>query len=243
MKLEHDRGGEGPRLLVLLHGLGATRAVWRGLLAAGRWNGRWLAPDLRGHGASPHGATYQLADHAADVAALVDGTDVTVVGHSMGGAVALELASGKYGFVPARVFGLGIKVVWTEDELAGMAKMAASKHRFFATRDEATARHLRLAGLTGLVPPEDGARGVMETEEGWRLAQDPAVATVGAPRANELLAAAKAPVHLARGVGDTMVTHEQLLAYDPAAADLPGGHNAMVEHPAAMWDWIEAHPA
>ncbi|HTQ12675.1 MAG TPA: alpha/beta hydrolase [Rhizomicrobium sp.] len=241
MKLAHDRGGEGPRLLVLLHGLGATRNVWRGLIAEGRWQGRWIAPDLRGHGDSPHGASYALADHAGDVAELVDGADVTVLGHSMGGAVALELASGGYGFVPARVFGLGIKLAWTADELAGMAKMAASKHRLFATRDEAIARHLRVAGLSGLVPHEDGARGVTRTDEGWRLAQDPAVATVGAPRAAELLAAARAPVHLARGAGDTMVTRQQLLAHDAGAADLPGGHNAMVEHPAAVWDWVEAH--
>lgn len=243
MKLEHDRGGEGGRLLVLLHGLGATRNVWRGFLDAKRWSGCWIAPDLRGHGESPYGASYALADHAEDVAELIDGANVTVLGHSMGGAVALELASGKYGFVPARVFGLGVKVVWNADELAGMAKMAASKHRFFAARDEAIERHLRIAGLSGLVPHEDGARGVKQTEEGWRMAQDPAVATVGAPRMAELIAAAKAPIHLGCGEKDHMVTREQMAAFDSDARSLPGGHNAMVEHPAAVWDWIESHPA
>ncbi|MGN6149904.1 MAG: alpha/beta fold hydrolase [Rhizomicrobium sp.] len=238
MKLECDHGGDGSRLLILLHGLGATRNVWRGMIAADRWKGRWIAPDLRGHGESPYGASYALADHAGDVAELVDGADVTILGHSMGGAVALELASGKYGFAPARVFGLGVKVVWSTDELAGMAKMAASKHRFFAARNEAIERHLKIAGLSGLVPHEDGARGVKQTDEGWRMAQDPAVATVGAPRMAELIASAQTPVHLACGEKDHMVTREQREAFNSGARSLPGGHNVMVENPQAVWDWV-----
>ena len=40
---------------------------------------------------------------------------------------------------------------------------------------------------------------------------------------------------------DAMVTHEQLAVYDAGARDLPGGHNAMVENPGAVWDWIDDH--
>jgi pimeloyl-ACP methyl ester carboxylesterase len=58
-----------------------------------------------------------------------------------------------------------------------------------------------------------------------------------------LIAAARAPVHLARGGTDTMVTRDQLLEYDPQARDLPGGHNAMVDNPGAVWDWIEGYLA
>ena len=113
--------------------------------------GRWIAPDLRGHGASAHARDYSLAEHAADIAELVDGTDeIIVLGHSMGGAVALALASGKYGIAPSQVFGLGIKVAWNDDELAGMRKMAASQPRLFETRDEAVARYLKVSGLHGL---------------------------------------------------------------------------------------------
>ena len=41
-------GSDGP-LLLLLHGLGATGAVWTRLLAQFQdaWPGRWAAPDLR----------------------------------------------------------------------------------------------------------------------------------------------------------------------------------------------------
>lgn len=238
MKLEADSGGEGARLFLLLHGLGATRDVWRGMTGCVR--GRWIAPDLRGHGASPHGASYTLDDHAADVAALAgDAQDVAVVGHSMGGAIALALASRRHGIAPSRVFGLGIKVAWNDDELASMRRLAASPVRFFESRNEAAARYLKVAGLAGLVAPHAAERGVAHTKDGWRLAYDPAVASIGPPPMVELMAHAKCPIHLARGESDAMAMHEQLTAYDPQARDLPGGHNAMVEHPHAVWDWIE----
>jgi pimeloyl-ACP methyl ester carboxylesterase len=249
VKLESDRGGDGPRLLVLLHGLGATRHVWRPMLASGRWRGSWLAPDLRGHGASPHATSYGLGQHAADVAERIQGTsaweEIVILGHSMGGAVALALASGWFGVQPARVFGLGIKVAWSDDELAGMRKMAAAPVRTFESKDEAIGRYLKVSGLAGLIAPEstEAAAGVARSDAGWRLAFDPATASIGPPPMRELLAAARAPIHLARGETDALVTHEQLASFDTDAADLPGGHNVMVENPGAVWDWIESKSA
>lgn len=246
MKLAFDRGGDGERLLVLLHGLGATRAVWRPMLDAARWQGSWLAPDLRGHGASPHAAGYALGQHAADVGELVQATgdwrEVVVVGHSMGGAVALALASGWFGVAPLRVFGVGIKVAWSDDELRGLITMAAAPVRTFASKDEAVARYLRVSGLAGLIAAESAMAeaGVVERDGVWRLAADPRTALVGAPPMTALIAAAQAPFHLARGAGDRLMTHEQLRAYDPGAIDFAGlGHNAMVEGPDVVWRWIE----
>ena len=247
MKLEFDCGGGGPRLLVLLHGLGATRHVWTNFIAAGRWNGSWIAPDLRGHGASAHACDYSLNAHASDVAELVRGagewSEIVILGHSMGGAIAMALASGASGSVPARVFGVGVKVAWNEDELTGMRKMAAMPVKFFATRDEAIARSLKVSGLSGLIASDSpGAiAGVTETQEGWRLAYDPATASIGAPPMKELMASARAPIHLARGAADAMISLAQLAIYDANARDLPGGHNVMVENPGAVWDWIDGN--
>jgi len=245
MKLKSDSGGEGTRLLVLLHGLGATRHVWRPMIALGRWNGSWIAPDLRGHGASAHASGYTLQLHAADVAALLKSSghwdEIVVVGHSMGGAIALALASDQSGIHPIHAFGLGIKVSWNNEELASMHKMASTPARLFGSRDDAIARYLKVSGLSGLVAAgsSEADAGVVQAENGWRLACDPACASVGAPQMAELMAAAYAPVHLARGETDTMVTHEQLAVYDPDARDLAGGHNAMLEQPRAVWDWID----
>jgi pimeloyl-ACP methyl ester carboxylesterase len=247
MHLTFDRGGDGDRLLVLLHGLGATRHVWHPMLEARRWRGRWVAPDLRGHGMSPHASSYTLADHAADVASLIGAAsparETIIFGHSMGGAVALALASGTFGLTPSRAFGLGIKVAWTGEELARLQDLAAAPVRRFATRDEAIDRYLKVAGLVGLVDKEapGAAAGIAPDGDAWRLAYDPRTLAIGAPPMRALIDAARCPVHLARGEADRMVTPEQLQAYDAGGATLAGaGHNAMVEHPVVVWNWIES---
>jgi pimeloyl-ACP methyl ester carboxylesterase len=242
VKLEADRGGEGQRLLVLLHGLGATRKVWTKFVAANRGTGRWIAPDLRGHGASPHADDYSLNAHAGDIAELVrDAEEIVVLGHSMGGVVALALASGSFGITPARVFGLGIKVHWNDDELAGMRKMAATPARLFETRDEAVTRYLKISGLMGLIAPDspEAQSGVAQSGDSWRLAYDPATASIGPPPMEALIAKAEAPIHLACGATDAMVSREQLAVYDRHPHQIAAGHNAMVENPSAVWDWID----
>ncbi len=86
--------GEGPAL-VLLHGLfGQARnfgTVQRRLAA----KFRVIAFDLRNHGASPHGEGMTYSDMAADVAESLSARaagPALVVGHSMGGKVAMRLA-------------------------------------------------------------------------------------------------------------------------------------------------------
>lgn len=91
-------GGEGP-VLLLVHGYGGS--AWNfselaPLLATGR---RLLIPDLPGHGgSSPLPAAPNLAAYADPLAGLCDG-EVDVVGHSLGGAVALRLAARRPGLV------------------------------------------------------------------------------------------------------------------------------------------------
>ena len=244
--MRFDTGGDGTALLVLLHGLAATRQVWSNFVAVHQWHGSWLAPDLCGHGVSPHLGSYSLDGYAADIAEVITARgqfeSIVVLGHSLGGAVALTLASGSFGIRPDRVFGLGIKVLWSADELAAMRKVAATPIRYFANREEAVARYLKVSGLHGLVAPESAVArsGVVETPAGWRLAYDPHCAAVDPPPMADLLGAAQAPVHLARGSFDPMNTREQLARFDSSARDLSsGGHNVMVEDPRAVWAWLE----
>lgn len=245
MKLATDFGGDGSRLLVLLHGLGATRQVWQRFVHAGNWQGSWLAPDLRGHGLSPRAASYALGTHAADIADLIAKfgvwDEIVVVGHSMGGAIALTLASGWFGIQPASVFALAIKVAWNAEEIAGLERSAASPPRMFENKDDALARYLKVSGLSGLVDPgsEEAAAGIVSKGPSWRLAYDPAANAVGAPPMSALMAAARTPVHLVCGEHDGLVDSEQLRVYDPTATALPGGHNVMVENPIAVWRWID----
>jgi pimeloyl-ACP methyl ester carboxylesterase len=235
--LRVHEGGSGEPLLLLLHGLGATGDVWTGWspLLAGRWPGRWVAPDLPGHGGSPTLGVYSFDGFAAAVASAVPrSTRVVVLGHSLGGVVAMALASGKFGVPVEAVIGLGIKVVWTDEDLDRASAAAGRPIAWFGTRTEAAERYLRVSGLAGLMSADDPAvdAGLREQDGRWRLAMDPGAFGVGAPDMRRLLALSLAPVTLARGEDDPMSTDDQLAALGVPAVTLPGlGHNAHVQSP------------
>ena len=91
--------GEGPPL-VLFHGWADSADTWRRLLALlGRNDRRAIAVDLPGFGtadrlADEHPVMEQLDEFAAEVVDSVrDEGDPVVAGNSLGGAVALRLAS------------------------------------------------------------------------------------------------------------------------------------------------------
>ncbi len=94
--LHVEEGGVG-RPIVLLHGLGASSYMWRHLAPELAKRHRVVTVDLKGFGRSdkPADADYRIDDHAAAITALLDRLnlrDVTLVGHSLGGAVALLIA-------------------------------------------------------------------------------------------------------------------------------------------------------
>lgn len=90
-----ERGQGQP--IVLLHGITLAARVWGSQLAALGERHRVLALDLRGHGASEPGRDGfegGMARLAADVRQVLDALQVeraVLVGHSMGGMVALQL--------------------------------------------------------------------------------------------------------------------------------------------------------
>jgi pimeloyl-ACP methyl ester carboxylesterase len=89
------RTGSGPALL-LLHGLGCDHATWEPVLAALSRRYTVIAPDLLGHGASDKPrADYSVGGYAngmRDLLAYLGLDRVTVVGHSLGGGVAMQFA-------------------------------------------------------------------------------------------------------------------------------------------------------
>jgi pimeloyl-ACP methyl ester carboxylesterase len=94
-RVRFHRAGEGP-LLVLLHGIASTADTWAPVASALAARHTVLAPDLLGHGdsAKPRG-DYSLGAYASGVRDLVAalGYDSgTVVGHSLGGGIAMQFA-------------------------------------------------------------------------------------------------------------------------------------------------------
>lgn len=94
MQLHYHRSGQG-RPLVILHGLFGT---WENLGSSVRALAQeWevIAPDLRNHGRSPHSEEHSYPAMAEDLRELLDELkldSVSLLGHSMGGKVAMEFA-------------------------------------------------------------------------------------------------------------------------------------------------------
>ena len=100
-RLRYVERGNGPPLL-LVHGLGATHEDWERQIDFFARVFRVIAPDLRGHGATECDGPYTVDRMAADLSQLMEQLKVGpffVIGHSMGGAVAMQLAL----FKPERV--------------------------------------------------------------------------------------------------------------------------------------------
>ncbi|MET4108407.1 alpha/beta fold hydrolase [Hymenobacter sp. UYP22] len=96
LQLHFREMGQGAPL-VILHGLFGTLDNWQTL--ARRWaeaGHRVIVVDLRNHGRSPHAPEHTYALMAEDVLGLFDqlqlGADTTLMGHSMGGKVAMRFA-------------------------------------------------------------------------------------------------------------------------------------------------------
>lgn len=241
-----ERGGSGGPVLLLLHGLGANAAVWERLLplVEARWRGRWIAPDLRGHGRSPHELPYSFGTHAADLAALIEpGEEVVALGHSMGGAIAMALASGWFGVAVKAVIGFGVKLVWSGEEIAKAQERARAPAAWFAAREEAVERYLRVSGLKGLVDPRSPAAavGIVEEQGRFRLAADPRAAGIVGVPLESLIATMRCRLHLAAGENDPMVTAAQMRGFVPDPTVIPGaGHNPHLETPEQVWALVEA---
>jgi pimeloyl-ACP methyl ester carboxylesterase len=87
--------GEGPAV-VLIHGITSSSRTWRSVMHGLAERHRVVAPDLLGHGRSgkPRG-DYSLGAYASglrDLLTVLGVSKATVVGHSLGGGIAMQFA-------------------------------------------------------------------------------------------------------------------------------------------------------
>jgi len=228
--------------LLLLHGLGANRGVWTELLDELEWPDKVLTPDLPGHGGAHASNDYTMGALAAGVAASCGNEEeVIIAGHSLGGCVAICLASGFFRPNVVSVVSVGAKVTWSTADVDGMAKVAAKGIRWFETREQAAERFLRQSGLVGLVDTSHPSVeiGIAKVDGRWRVAQDPKAFAQRPVDMAGLMAAARCPVVLGAGENDAMVSRADLAEFtsDPRIA-AAAGHNAQVESPAWFADLI-----
>ena len=93
--MTYRRVGSGPNL-VLIHGITSSSRTWDAVIPALAEHYTVIAPDLLGHGrsAKPRG-DYSLGAYASgirDLLAALDVPSATIVGHSLGGGVAMQFS-------------------------------------------------------------------------------------------------------------------------------------------------------
>ena len=156
-----DWGNEGAPLLLLVHGGKDHARSWDHVAQRLRREWHVVAPDLRGHGDSGWaiGGSYAISDFVLDLTQLVEALGeerVTIVGHSLGGAVSLHYT----GIHPDRVDklvaieGLGPSPAMEtrmretpgheriRNWIDSMQKLASRSPRRYASIDEAAGRML-----------------------------------------------------------------------------------------------------
>jgi pimeloyl-ACP methyl ester carboxylesterase len=101
LRIHYEEAGSGPEVYVLVHGNFASWRWWKPVLDRVRPGWRAYAPDLRGCGESSGGVSgqdrsvYGISQLADDLGGFVDALGLNafhLVGHSLGGAVAVQYA-------------------------------------------------------------------------------------------------------------------------------------------------------
>jgi pimeloyl-ACP methyl ester carboxylesterase len=92
--ITYAEAGEGP-VLLLIHGMGGTYENWQEVIEPLAAQHTVIAPDLPGHGASaPGGGDYSigaLASGLRDLLITLGHDRATLVGHSLGGGIAMQM--------------------------------------------------------------------------------------------------------------------------------------------------------
>lgn len=158
--LAYEETGEGAPAIVFVHGVACNRRFWDRQVEHFARAHRVLAIDLRGHGASDAPAqAYTIGALAQDVGWMCAQLEITrpvVVGHSLGGLVALELAGGRPGgFAAASPGGLAAAVLVDSVLLLSGDRTAVVHELVTALRGPDAQRALRDYFATFFGPDDD----------------------------------------------------------------------------------------
>ena len=183
--------------LVLVHGLGATKASWLTIVAELARHHRVIALDLPGFGASskPMGSytARWFARHVFDVMSVLGHDQAFVAGNSMGGRVAMEMAL----LEPERVSGIAClcpAAAFTKCPALWLARLARPELGFFAGR---LPRHRVREGLMQLFA-DSGC-----IEDSWyEAAVDDFLDVWKSPRARMAFSAALRSIYLDEPTGE-----------------------------------------
>lgn len=246
-----DWGADRPDPPVIcLHGAMGMAHVWDGFASALASERRVIALDLRGHGDSAPVSPpqYRLRDYRADVEALLARLEIrryALVGHSMGGLVALQLA-GAHPKAVRRLAVVDIEARPPAEQIEHLRAVGARGHRVLADY-ESTLRAARafLPGadeeLVGWMVPY-----LFRRVSGGHVPKWDPEALAGLERwnAEPWLARVRCPSLLVRGARTTVMREEvaRAMADQMDHCDLitipDAGHQVMLEQPDAFRDVV-----
>lgn len=241
VQLNYREQGQG-RPLVILHGLFGTLDNWQTLARQWAEQFRVILVDLRNHGRSPHVPEHTYALMAEDVRGLFEQlqlpADTTLMGHSMGGKVAMRFALDH----PERLGKLIVVDIaprysdmeHQDDIIEGLNAVDFTGMQDRQQADAALARHIRSVGvrqflLKNLYRREDNSFA-------WRI--NLPVLTAGLAAVGEEITAAQPflkPALFIRGGKSDYVTAEDKLHGIPALFP-----NSQVETVADAGHWVHA---
>jgi pimeloyl-ACP methyl ester carboxylesterase len=236
--------GEGrPRKLILLHGGGANAHWWDHVAPALAEHFHVVALDFRGHGDSDYPEETRIGAWSDDLDALLEHVvsgPFAVMGHSMGGAIALEHAAIRN----------DVSALVAVDVSRGAAprsrraaRLALALRRSYESREEAVRRYRFLpssAHASEAIRRHIADHSVRE-EEGGRFGFKFDPRWFGLPpRPRPDLARVRCPTLVVRGSESPMLTPEgadELLAELPDASAVViggAGHHVHLDQPAAF---------
>src|SRR4051812_139584 len=230
---------------------------------------RTVALDFRGHGLSEHhspGSSYALADYVADVNAAQEALReprLHLVGHSMGGTVALMFAAARPDAVAS------LTVVESLGPTGGAPEQAVERLRAFVSElgksprkraysnveDAALKLRENNPGLSSEAAQHMARFGTQKTDAGYLFSFDPALRRRSGMIHDEaqwmaVLGAVKAPVQVIRGTRGAPFDQAALQARlnalrGPKIIALDGGHHVHLDRPAeaarAIQEFIQAN--
>jgi len=231
---------------------------------------RLVSLDLRGHGRSDHlpeGCGYPLVGYVADVAAALEALSaprIHLVGHSLGGTVALLFAAARPEAVASVTLieslgpGGGPPEHALERLRAFVSELGKSPRKRAYSNVEDAALKLREnnPGLSEAAALHLARTGTSQTGAGLLFAFDPALRKRSGMVYDEaqwlaVLGAVRAPCQAIRGTKGYPVNEEQARTRlkalrDPEVIPVDGGHHAHMDRPAevarAIQAFVAAHP-
>jgi pimeloyl-ACP methyl ester carboxylesterase len=243
------RGDASAPLLVLLHGGGANAHWWDHLAPAFADRFHVVALDFRGHGDSDFPASVTAGAFVRDLAALLEhlgGREPVLIGHSMGGHIALEHAA-QEGGVRALV---AVEVVrGAPTGQSRRMRLALSFRRSYRTREEAIERYRFL-------PPAPKASEALRARLAAHSLREEADGRFGfkfdprwfalPPSRPPPMGRIRCPTLIVRGAESRLLSDQGAAAF---AAEIPGarvavveggGHNLHLEQPEAFLAVVQA---